>query len=364
MIIRHVTCYRFRLPLTAPVPVPGGRVTERAGALLRIETDAPSQGWGEASPLPGFSGETLDEAVAISRAVAREKICGRPAGEIAEFLQKESTLPPSVRFALESALHQIGDSEHPSPPADAAVMVPLCALAGGGAQTVQREVDAAVRAGYATVKIKVGRNSVMDDITMARALRRSFAGACRLRFDANRAWTFEDASRFCGSIADDEVDYVEEPLADPTKLTSLYERCGVSFAVDETLQELSACMAGTGNDKTSAREAALRAIVENARALVWKPTLGASPENMSLKTDAPVVLSGAYESGIGSAAILRLSAAGRHVAQPPGIDTYNRLDDDVLEQRLPICRGAANLQAVTRAAEKVNPAKLTQAWHV
>ena len=45
---------RFRLALRAPLVTGRGAVTHRAGVLVKL-SDGDRTGWGEASPLPGWS---------------------------------------------------------------------------------------------------------------------------------------------------------------------------------------------------------------------------------------------------------------------------------------------------------------------
>ena len=160
------------------------------------------------------------------------------------------------------------------------------------------------------------------------------------------------------------MDYIEEPLAEPAALNRLSAQSGVPCAVDETLQELSACLFAADENAHLAKEAALRHIVEGAQALIWKPSLCMPPERMALQTDAPVILSSAYESGVGTAAILKMATTPRFRNSATGIDTYSRFADDVLDQRLPVFRGEADMRAVADTSHALNPAKLTQVWHV
>lgn len=334
-VLRKITCYRYCLPLR------GGE--ERQGLLFALEGDTSQIGWGEAAPLPGFSSETLEDVLGVSLQFCRA-ICGCSISELRERLTGDVITSPSLYFAFDSALRQIEDGA--LGPVD---RVELCALMTDGPEQVEK----ALQAGYKTIKVKVGTDTIEEDIQRVTTLLHDFAGSCCWRFDANRAWGFEEALQFCEVIADSDVSYLEEPLQNPALLPQLFEQTGVPYAVDETLQELSACASTTDAE-------ALCNIVEKAQALVWKPSLCLPPERLGLNTDAPVVLSGAYESGVGTAAILK-HATGQCAA---GIDTYSRLAEDVLGRRLPVFHGEANMQAVREAAKSLNISRLEEVWHV
>lgn len=347
MILQKITCYRYNLPLCG-----GG---ERQGVLFALEDNASWTGWGEASPLPGFSSETLKDVLNASLCFCTE-IRGCSVSEIRERLAENAITSPSLYFAFDSALRQIDSATNDV----ATLSIPLCALAAGDDEGVHEQVESALNKGYQTIKVKVGAGTIQDDIKKMKGLLRDFTGCCRWRFDANRAWAFEEAMRFCEVIAgDDALDYVEEPLRDFQRMPELQDAAGVSCAVDETLQELSRCLFSDH----SAQEEILRHTVEAAQALVWKPSLCMNPNRMNLGTAAPVVLSGAYESGVGTAAILEHAAAALDCGAA-GIDTYSRLQQDVLEQRLPVSCGEVSLQAVRAAACRINRERLEEVWHV
>jgi len=125
------------------------------------------------------------------------------------------------------------------------------------------------------------------------------------------------------------------------------------------LQELSRCLFSDH----SAQEEVLRHTVETAQALVWKPSLCMNPKRMNLDTAAPVVLSSAYESGVGTAAILEYTIQDSYHCAA-GIDTYSRLEQDVLLQRLPLSLGTAFMPEVRAASYAVNVKMLEKVWHV
>ena len=61
--MRQAQVYRWQLPMDAGVVLRERRLKTRDGLLLQLR-DGEREGWGEISPLPGFSLETLDEAQA------------------------------------------------------------------------------------------------------------------------------------------------------------------------------------------------------------------------------------------------------------------------------------------------------------
>ena len=53
--------YRWQIPMDAGVVLRERRLKTRDGLFIRLQ-EGEREGWGEISPLPGFSNETLEEA--------------------------------------------------------------------------------------------------------------------------------------------------------------------------------------------------------------------------------------------------------------------------------------------------------------
>jgi O-succinylbenzoate synthase len=153
----------------------------------------------------------------------------------------------------------------------------------------------------------------------------------KLRLDANRAWCLRDAIEFGLRIQDLNVEYVEEPTGRPTDLEAFYEATQVPYALDETLREAHPLEA-----------------FPHSTALILKPTLLGDLAAIAqlTKHDKLVVISGAFESGVGTAAAARWS----HVVAPgvpAGLEAHTRLRADVLTSRLRFDNGCLYVPAST-----------------
>ena len=322
-----LSVHPYRLPLTAPLVFAGARQAERMGALLRLESLDGYVGWGDAAPLPGFSVETAAEAAGQLQdltAWAEHHTFARwddPAlGGLA--------LAASARFALELALldlaaqrsgHTMVHHLHPRP----AAVLPLNALLVLG-DDLLADAERLVGAGYRTLKLKVGRRAVADDVDTLRELRRRFPDVA-LRADANRAWSWDEAARFADAVQPLALEYVEEPLADASLLERLCRETGLPIALDESL-----AAAAMATDDVPGWTAAV----------VLKPTLlGGLARSVRLAraaqaVGAQAVWSSAFESGVALRGLVAGAAATG--AAPAGLDPYRRLAADVLAPRLPL----------------------------
>jgi o-succinylbenzoate synthase len=215
----------------------------------------------------------------------------------------------------------------------------VSALISGPPDEALEEARRIRSAGYEAVKLKVGGRAVEEDIELVHALNEELGSTVALRLDANRAWSLEEAERFARGTAGLRFEYVEEPLADPAQLPSFVGTSGVPVALDESL-------AGMEPETLEAHP--------YARAVVLKPTLlgGLSRTLRFAKRASDLgvkpVISSAYETGIGTAALVALAAGVGEEEVPAGLDTYRRLAGDVLHPRLDLPAPRVDVRAGTR----------------
>ena len=227
MSVRRAAIARFCLPFRKAIRLPGGQtLSERLGAIVRVELDTGEIGWGEISPLPPRHTETLDESLAsLQLALQRGK---SPTCRSAAF-------GLSCAVAVAQADKELG-LEKPEP----GLQIGVNALFTGGPAEAERLGRAGVFAGYRTIKVKVGRVDARQDIAAVQALLANVEPEVRLRLDANRRLSFDRARRLIKALDRERIEYLEEPLTDPVELPELYRQLGVPIAVDETLSESSA----------------------------------------------------------------------------------------------------------------------------
>lgn len=317
MKLVELELFGYSLPLTGSLSPGGATLDRREGIIVRLTGDDGTRGLGEASPLPGFSGESLQDAVEDLRCPG-EILLGQEPGCGLEL----PDMSPSARFGIELALWNMGSmmgGGKVSPPRPANTVY-LSGLLAGPEDEMLRDARRIANMGYRSAKLKVGRRSVEEDIELVRVVGGILGGSTSLRLDANRAWSLEQAGKFASATEGLNFDYVEEPLADPAQLPRFTEEWDVPVALDESL-------VGMEPEEVEAHG--------YARAVVLKPTLlGGISRTIRLAESARKlgivsVMSSAYETGVGTLGLISL-AASLNADVPAGLDTYRWLAEDVL----------------------------------
>jgi O-succinylbenzoate synthase len=359
MKLARFDLYRYRLPFCRPLTLEGIKLRHREGLLLRLSGDDGSEGWGETAPLSGFSTESLVEAASQLRRLAGSMMSGEatddwvdPNGESARELGRIAPAP-SARFGFELALWNLYGAASgrtlpelvtPAPRDE----VPVNGLLSRSPVKVLEEARCMREAGYRSIKLKVGARTVAEDAALVRALDAELDTDISLRLDANRAWGFEEAAEFVRGAAGVRFEYIEEPLADPARLPGLVREFGVPVALDESL---------VGMDPENLKE-------NVAVAFVLKPALlgGISRTlrvaEQALRLGVTPVISSAYESGVGTAALVALAAGIGDRPVPAGLDTYRKIAGDVLEKPLNLPAPSVGVRETAKASRKIDVRKL------
>ena len=175
------------------------------------------------------------------------------------------------------------------------------------------------------MKIKVGREDAASDIALVRRIVSALPSGIAVRLDANRAWEFDEAIRFARGINDLALAYIEEPLADPSRLPEFASLTGLPIALDESLREC---------DPDTIPHLAI------ATAAIIRPgQLGGLERAMRFARRVraagllPVVSSN-VESAVGIAVLASMAAAITPESIPVGLDTLSWFREQPIE--LPI----------------------------
>jgi o-succinylbenzoate synthase len=226
-----------------------GSWTERSGLLVWVKDEAGRIGRGEASPLPGFSPDTVEESVLALQAVdvggLREHV--EPDAVREQLGAIEALIDPALPaacFALQTALLDLWAQRQKQPVwrllefafgRPAAERLPLAAWIQGESEAELCAAAArALERGIRTLKLKLaGPRDLESDLRRFQVLRRFVGDDVALRFDANGAFEQGQALGMLQALAPLRPEFVEEPVAGGGSIK--LEHCPVPLALDESL---------------------------------------------------------------------------------------------------------------------------------
>jgi len=254
--IARVECFPVALPTLRSFSVSGGSVA-RAGqpsvrVLVKVTASDGEFGWGEATPLPSWTYETLESIVSTVERYLTPAALGLElwnTDAVARAFDRAinrgfSIGMPLAKAAIDVALYDcLGRS----------LGVPVTALLGARRREtialgwiISGETREAARASiaegrdrhYRGFKVKIGLHGERDDIASVAFVREAIGDDAFLWVDANQGYTVDVALRVDRALAELGVAAFEQPLPanDIDGLRRLRDRARVPVALDESLR--------------------------------------------------------------------------------------------------------------------------------
>ena len=227
--IRRLAIFRVRTPLTEPYQLSYGPVTFLDSVFCRVELSTGAIGWGESTPLPGYSECDAGAVWNVCRE-QRADALNRPAGEV-RFIPPDGDrfLTTAMETALEEALA----------PLDAiGAAVPLIGLVQGDSDDDAVANLRRLRGqGYREFKGKIGVYPVDVEAARIRAVQSAMQPGEWIRLDANQALDLAAARQLAEVCDPERVRFIEQPLATEcwTETAELVKASPVPIALDESI---------------------------------------------------------------------------------------------------------------------------------
>lgn len=233
------------LQLREPLATSYGRLTDRRLFEVTLSEKGEPDGLGEAAPLEPYDGISNDLVRAALMGYASVvKDLGEASGpEILEACRSKADLPQALA-AIDLALWDRAGKREGKPVAELLAGDPLQSVHCSALASSIQQAQAAVDAGFDTVKVKVGLG---DDARTLAALRAALGHDVQIRLDANGAWDAETAVRAIESLAPAGIELVEEPVHGIEAMRTVRERVPVRIAMDETAAEPGALTSGAAD---------------------------------------------------------------------------------------------------------------------
>ncbi|XP_065045713.1 protein PHYLLO, chloroplastic-like isoform X3 [Musa acuminata AAA Group] len=351
----------------------------REGFVLRIYLDNATVGLGEVAPIEIHAEDLLDveeQLKFMAHKLEGSGISFVPLlkGSFSQWIWKALGIPPSslfpsVRCGIEMAILNAIAARQGSGFLDVisgymsssretqlvagvngSKQIQICALVdhSGTPKEIADVVSQLVDEGFSTIKLKVARReNPVEDAEVIQVIRQKVGYEVKIRVDANRRWTYEEAMQFGSCVKCLDLQYIEEPVCQEVDIVKFCDKSGLPVALDETIDNLS------GDFLHELKKFVHPGIV----AIVIKPSVVGGFERASLIAkwaqlhEKMAVVSSAFESSISlstyiqyacyleeqNAEICRIKGRTPDAAIAHGLGTYCWLKEDVTSRGIDIC---------------------------
>lgn len=221
MIIKDIVIGHMSVPLKKPFKTAIRSVNSIDDVIVNIVTDTGNVGFGSAASTALVTGDTTESIEGAIKNYIKKSIVGMDIENLEGILLKLNSCivkNTSAKAAVDIALYDLYGQHYKAP---------LYKLLGGcrnkletditisvnSPEEMTRDSMEAVKLGYKTLKIKVGKDSKLD-IERMKAIRKAVGYDVKLRIDANQGWEPKEAVRTLRKIedADVNIELVEQPV--------------------------------------------------------------------------------------------------------------------------------------------------------
>jgi len=217
MLITHTEIYRFSLKME-PFIIATGTMDYAQNTLIKIYTDSGLIGYGECSAFPMIVGETQDTCLVLARDFAKlwknkdSLALDERLSELHAYVANNNT----IKSAFDMALYDLAAKNEGEP---------LYKFLKGKAKPIVTDITVGIdtpkamatkaldfkNKGATNLKIKLGK-APADDICRIKTIRDAIGMEIPIRLDANQGWTFAEAVTVLNALADEHIQFCEQPM--------------------------------------------------------------------------------------------------------------------------------------------------------
>lgn len=221
MRIKDIKLGHISVPLKKPFKTALRTVNSVEDVIVKITTDTGNIGYGEAPPTGVITGDTTGSIIGAIEDYISKNLIGLEIDNIEEImlrLDKSIVKNTSAKAAIDIAVYDLYGQLYNAP---------LYKIWGGYRKEILTDITIsvndpeqmasdsleAVKQGYDTLKIKVGKEPSRD-IERMKAIRKAVGNEVKLRIDANQGWKPKEAIRILRKMEDEglDIELVEQPV--------------------------------------------------------------------------------------------------------------------------------------------------------
>jgi len=246
MKITDIRLGKISVPLRVPFKTALRTVESVEDIIVEIHTDTGNIGYGEAPPTGVITGDTTGSIIGAIKDHIKKSLIGKNIEEfenimitLNECILKNTSAKAAVDIALWDLYGQLYNA-------------PIYKLLGGRRKSITTDITIsvnnpeemvrdsieAVKRGYDTLKVKVGKDS-KKDIERLEAIRKAIGTDINIRIDANQGWKPKEAVHILRSMEDKglNIEFVEQPVTahDLDGLKYVKDNIAIPVLADESI---------------------------------------------------------------------------------------------------------------------------------
>lgn len=243
MKITDIKVEKLQLKLYKPFKVSLGVIEHYDTVVVKVTTDEGISGVGESSPIEFVTGESVDTAILVIKAIAKQLIGMDPLDieAVHHVMDRFITNNTAAKAGIDIALYDIKGK---------VMNAPLYKVLGGFSNQVETDITLSiaepeemaqaakekVEKGFKILKVKAGIDPEKD-IEAIRLIREAVGSGIKLRMDANQGWTSAEAVRVMNAVEKFGVHAVEQPRPywDIDGTAYIRSKVNVKVMVDESV---------------------------------------------------------------------------------------------------------------------------------
>jgi L-Ala-D/L-Glu epimerase len=220
MQIARIGCIPVEIPFRKTWSISGGDSRVNRNVLVMIIDRSGRYGIGEATPDPAYSDETQATVIDVIRELLGPALIGqdpRQLDRMDALMERAVRGHPFAKGALNIALYDLAGKAFGVPVyqllgGKRVDRVPFIATVGiGTCEDMVADALALVRAGYAEIKMKIGR-CLQDDLVRLEAIREAVGPGIGIRVDANQGYRSGDALPGLRRMERFDLVWIEQPV--------------------------------------------------------------------------------------------------------------------------------------------------------
>ncbi|GAB5538682.1 MAG: hypothetical protein Salg2KO_07850 [Salibacteraceae bacterium] len=220
--------YFTKIPLLNPYYLAFQKVEFLDAVYCMVEKNG-EQHWGETTPLPGYSWETVES---IKRDLNEVLQNSRNESDLKQAIQTKKVSSPFAMSCINIALEKHKLQNDPK-----SVRVPLVGIiSSSDEREIEQQLGEQLELGFSIIKVKA-QGTLSKDVEKVEFIQRILPPCVKIRIDANQGFALDDAPHFLSILDPDKVELFEQPYSPENwkEMAELNASSSIPLMLDESI---------------------------------------------------------------------------------------------------------------------------------